>query len=307
MIRGNLRNAAHAPGHERQLRRVAARDAIPVELVSAFAGDRPMTANEAARIRDLDNRNGPAFYSDLLYVVSHCYFAPEAAADLWNLLLAHKFRMSERLGRNVRIAVATLDYLSNIAGAETTFTLMPEARVAEIVTRSMRDGMTGLLNNASFHELLDLELNHHRHSGLGTALILLDIDDFKSINDSFGHPEGDRVIVEMARTLRTETRAADMCCRIGGEEFAVILPATDSREATRMAERISQSAREILSEGRAMTISVGVATCESPAQTATDLIQRADEALYQAKRAGRNRVATSADMSGSFAPGAEPD
>lgn len=302
MIPDDLMNATHAPGEARRLRRAVDRDAIPVDLVSAFAGDRPMTPDEAARIRDLGNQIGPALYSDLLYVVSHCYFVPDLAADLWHLLLAHKFRMSERLGRNIRITVATLDYLSNIAGAETSFTLMSEEHVAEIVTRSMRDGMTGLFNNTTFHELLELELVRQRHSGEVAALILLDIDDFKVINDRFGHPEGDRVIVALAGTLRKETREADLCCRIGGEEFAVILPATDSREATLMAERILRGAREIQYEDLGPTISAGVATCEGPAQTATDLVQRADQALYQAKRAGKNRVATSDGDSGQVAP-----
>lgn len=306
MIHDDLSTAAHAPGEGKRLRRAVARDAIPVDLVSAFAGDRPMTDAESARIRDLGNRNGPALYSDLLFVVSHCYFAPDVAADLWHLLLAHKFRMSERLGRNVRMTVATLDYLSNIAGAETSFTLMSEARVAEIVTGSMRDGMTGLFNNTTFHELLEVELERHRRSGLDMGLILLDIDDFKSINDRFGHPEGDRVIVALAGILRNETREADLCCRIGGEEFAVILPVIDSREATRMAERITRGSREIKSEGRALTISAGVATCEGPNQTATNLVQRADQALYQAKRAGKNRVATSGGDSGRVATHPKP-
>ncbi len=274
-----------------RLRGTISPDALSVDLVSAFAGDRAMTVTESARIRDLKDGRGNAFFSDLLYAISHHYFAPEIAEGIWSRVVSHKFMMSEKLGRNVRITVATLDYLSNITGEMGSCTLMSEAHVAEIVNLSMRDRMTGLFNHSTCCELLELKLKNHRRYGVGVALILLDVDDFKSVNDRWGHQEGDRILLELAKTLRKETRDSDICCRFGGEEFAVILPFTnDPREAVKIAERIRAGVTKIKSNGQRITVSAGVALCDGSAQTPYALVERADRGLYQAKRSGKNKV-----------------
>ena len=277
-----------------RLRGTISQLAVSVDLVSAFAGDRPMTAAEGARISALRIQRGTAFFSDLLYAISHHYFAREMAESIWNKVLSHKLTMSERLGRNVRITVATLDYLSNITGELRSFTLMAETYVTEIVNLSMRDGMTRLFNHSTFYELLELELRNHRRYGVGTSLILLDIDDFKSVDDSYGHQEGDRVLIGLAKTLEAETRDSDICCRFGGDEFAAILPFTDDpQEALGVAERIRLGVAKITCHGRTVTISAGVALCDGPTQGAHALVDRADRALYLAKRGGKNRVVVS--------------
>jgi diguanylate cyclase (GGDEF)-like protein len=267
---------------------------LAVDLVSAIAGDRALTEAEAARVRELRSQRGKAFFSDLLYALSHHYFAPEIAEGLWNHVLSNRHMMSERLGRNVRVAVAALDYLTNIRAELGPLTLMPETRVAEIVELSMRDGMTGLFNHTVFYELLDLELRNHGRHGVGVALILLDIDDFKSVNDTWGHQEGDRILTELAEILEQSTRDSDICCRFGGEEFAVIMPYTsDPREALAIGERIRTGTLRCVSHGRAMTLSAGVAVSDRITQSSYDLVERADRALYQAKRTGKNRVVAS--------------
>jgi diguanylate cyclase (GGDEF)-like protein len=279
-----------------RLRGTIAPDALPVALVSAFAGDRVMDDAEGARIQSLKDSRRTAFYSDLLYAISHHYFVPEIAEGIWNQVLAHKLAMSAKLGRNVRITVATLDYLSNITGEIRSLTLMSETRVAEIVNLSMRDGMTGLFNHSTCYELLELELRSNRRYGVGVALILLDIDDFKSVNDRWGHQEGDSILIELAAELRNATRDSDICCRFGGEEFAVILPfVNDPREAHAIAERIRLAVTTITRNGQAMAISAGVAMCDGSIQTSHALVARADRALYRAKQAGKNRVVLIAD------------
>jgi hypothetical protein len=108
-----------------RLRRSTTPDAMSVELVSSFAGDSEMTDAESERIRAMQDARGGTFYSDLLYAISHHYFAPEIAEDMWGKVLLHKHTISEQLGRNVRITVATLDYLSNITSDLVTPTLSP--------------------------------------------------------------------------------------------------------------------------------------------------------------------------------------
>ena len=276
-----------------RLRKLTTTDVISVELVSAFAGDREMTEDERALIRVQQDHRGSEFFSDLLYAISHHYFAPEIAEALWNKVLLHKNMMSERLGRNVRITVATLDYLSNITSEITSPTLISEAYVSEIANLSMRDGMTGLYNHSSCYELLELELRNHRRHGIGLSLLLLDIDDFKSVNDRYGHQEGDRILIQFAKTMRAQVRDSDICCRFGGEEFVAILPFTnDPAEACEIAQRIRVSAMSI-NCGTGITISVGAAVCDHTTTSARALIERADRALYEAKLGGKNQVVLS--------------
>jgi diguanylate cyclase (GGDEF)-like protein len=122
-------------------------------------------------------------------------------------------------------------------------------------------------------------------------MILLDIDDFKSVNDHYGHLEGDRILIELARTMREQVRDSDICCRFGGEEFVVILPFTSSAaEACGIAERIRAKATSITCDGKGITISAGVAVCEQSTTSPHALIEKADRALYKAKTGGKNQV-----------------
>jgi diguanylate cyclase (GGDEF)-like protein len=275
-----------------RLRTLADPDGIGVEIVSAFAGDRAMTVAESELMAARRAAGGATFFSDLLYAISHRYFPPEVSERLWTDILLHKHLISEKLGRNVRVIVATLDYFSNITAEMSATTLMAEAQVSELADLSMRDGMTGLFNHTSCCELLELEFNRNRRHGIGVSLILLDIDDFKSVNDRCGHQEGDRVLIAFAAALTEEVRGIDICCRFGGEEFVVILPfANDPREVSAIAERIRARATRIpAAEGR-ITVSVGVAVCDRSIRTARALVEMADRALYRAKAGGKNRVA----------------
>lgn len=274
-----------------RLRRSTTPDAMSVELVSSYAGDCEMTDAESERIRSLQDTRGTAFYSDLLYAISHQYFAPEIAEDLWGKVLLHKHTISERLGRNVRITVATLDYLSNITKDLVTPTLISEVYVSELASLSMHDGLTGLFNHSSCYEILELQFRSRRRYGLGLSLILLDIDDFKSVNDRSGHQEGDRILVELARTLEEKTRESDICCRFGGEEFVIILPLTSAPdEACAIGERIRENAACIRSGEHRITISAGVAMSDPATTTPHALVEKADRALYRAKSGGKNQV-----------------
>jgi diguanylate cyclase (GGDEF)-like protein len=289
------RAAARLESNGDRLRRTVAPDALSVELVSAFAGDRDMTDAERARVDSQLEARGGVFYSDLFYAISHHYFAPEVAETLWGKVLLHKHLMSETLGRNVRITVATLDYLSNVTAEIAAPTLISETYAAEIAALSLRDGMTGLYNHSTCYELLDLELRRHRRYGAGMSLIMMDVDDFKLVNDGYGHQEGDRVLIELAGILTTQVRESDICCRLGGEEFVVILPFTSgSAEAREIAERIRKKAMTIVCGETGITVSGGVAVCDPGTRSPQAFIERADRALYRAKEDGKNRIVVAA-------------
>jgi two-component system cell cycle response regulator len=127
------------------------------------------------------------------------------------------------------------------------------------------------------------------------ALMILDIDHFKSVNDNYGHDVGDTVLKEFAARLKRNIRGVDLACRFGGEEFVVLMPDTDYRQAEAIAERVRQSISERSFDIGAqrqlsVTVSAGVTLNEARSDTPESLIKRADVALYRAKREGRNRV-----------------
>ncbi|MBA4381781.1 MAG: hypothetical protein C0406_04375 [Sideroxydans sp.] len=158
---------------------------------------------------------------------------------------------------------------------------------------SVTDALTMLPNRRYFENTFKLEAAQNQRSQNHLSLALLDIDHFKQVNDSFGHDVGDQVLVHIAELLRRSTRAGNVIARVGGEEFALLLPNTKQSEALEMAERIRMNIEgaSYFHEGKRipLTISIGIAEvdCDSPLEHSYRL---ADEALYEAKRKGRNRV-----------------
>lgn len=169
-------------------------------------------------------------------------------------------------------------------------------RYERMRARVARDSLTGLFNRGFFDEVLPLELARSDRSGLPTSLILADLDHFKHVNDRYGHLEGDRVLRAFADALVDSLRSADVACRYGGEEFAVILPHAAGPAARQLADRIRQrlawTVREAIPPmaGGKVTVTVGVATFPKEAATAEQLIGLADQRLYEGKSAGRDRV-----------------
>jgi diguanylate cyclase (GGDEF)-like protein len=274
-------------------RAILGANALTVDLVSALAGDRPLTAQEKHHLDRRREDRGRRFFSDLFYAITHQYFPPEAAENLWDEVLQHKKGLSNALARNVRTVVATLDYLSNITGDMHSPTLVCETVIEEIVGQSFRDGLTGLFNHSYFSEQIDLEVLRFLRYGVPVSLMMIDIDDFKGINDSCGHQEGDRILNIMSTGLMREARESDTCCRYGGEEFAVILPLTDMSIASRIAERVQLAMTTETADSRKVTVSMGVASCCEITRSYRDLVRKADAALYQAKRNGKNRLESS--------------
>ncbi len=155
------------------------------------------------------------------------------------------------------------------------------------------DALTGLANRREGLEQLDNEYQRYLRSGRGFSVLLMDIDLFKSVNDTYGHQAGDEMIVLVARTLASQCRKVDTIARWGGEEFLILLPETSLADAYASAERIRQavSSQTITVDGKVIraTISIGVATIQG-SESIDRLLQRSDEALYQAKSEGRNRT-----------------
>ena len=161
-----------------------------------------------------------------------------------------------------------------------------------LAQRAQIDGLTGLWNRAYFDARLDQEIALATRHDTPLALILADVDHFKSVNDRYGHPAGDAVLEEVARTLATG-RSGDVVCRYGGEEFAIILPLAEAHGAAELAERLRRRFHETTWPGdvKDITSSFGVTDlARCPDATPDALIRSADQALYRAKHEGRDRV-----------------
>jgi diguanylate cyclase (GGDEF)-like protein len=168
----------------------------------------------------------------------------------------------------------------------------------EIQQLAVRDGLTGLHNYRYFRQQIDRIVQQARRYGSPLSMLMIDLDNFKTYNDSYGHLRGDMILKEIAALLLAHTRASDLVARYGGEEFAVLLPETGEEHAHSVGEKIRQVIEEhpfALAAGelpKSLTISVGVAS-SSAEPSADSLIQKADVALYRAKEAGKNRVVIS--------------
>ncbi len=187
---------------------------------------------------------------------------------------------------------ATTDALENLArrAGPAVWNAM---RFVEAREQAELDSLTGLHNRRLFYEFLGREIARAHRYERYVSVIVFDLDDFKRINDRIGHLEGDAVLVEVADRVRTVVRATDIPCRVGGDEFAVILPESSRDDAELLADRIAIKIRsQSIEKIGALKISAGVAELR-PEDTPADLFKRADHALYRAKDAGKARVVAS--------------
>lgn len=172
------------------------------------------------------------------------------------------------------------------------------AREKQLEYMSNTDGLTGLFNKRYLKNQLAREVGEAGKTGKQLSLLIMDVDDFKRYNDSYGHPEGDKVLCRLAEIIRRFARETDSACRYGGEEFVVILPGATVINAELVAERVRQAFREFVfcprdGENVCVTVSIGIAQL-APDESADAFVKRADGALYQAKRNGKDKIISAA-------------
>lgn len=234
-------------------------------------------------------------------ILLYCWFSPENGAREIGILVLNCMMVG---------VVALRQIVSNAETATLQRETMEYARRLEQLATT--DPLTELANHRTLMSTLDQEIERAERYGRHVSILFLDLDHFKTINDSLGHPNGDAVLTEVAHIISTTIRGVDTAGRWGGEEFLIILPEADREAATTIAERVRSSIASrtfAIGGGAHITCSIGVATYGIDAHDRDLLVSLADEALYAAKRLGRNQVRTAGDpaTTGVFADGAGHD
>jgi diguanylate cyclase (GGDEF)-like protein len=260
-------------------------------LLRVLEADPP---NEERLLADFEGyrQAGQPVYACLLSILTHLSFTEGEAYRHWRRIQAHRDRLKAALRRDVGLRVALLDYFVNV-NRELHNPKVIEIAIYERTERSaVTDGLTGLFNHAYFIQALNREVLRARRHDLKLSLAMFDLDDFKKVNDTRGHLEGDRILMKTAAVIRESLREIDTAGRYGGEEFAVLLPETSRAGAHVVADRIRRRIEERFRRRDAAreTISGGVATYPEDATSPEELLRRADEGLYRAKADGKNRI-----------------
>ncbi len=208
---------------------------------------------------------------------------------------AHKAEMTAmRLFTSVVAALRAYETMSNLSRLTVELEKRVAARTAELEKLAMIDPLTGVANRRHFEMRAVVEIEEARRCGRAVGVVMMDIDHFKRINDCYGHATGDAVLKQVVDTATRHLRPGDLFARIGGEEFALLLPGSDCENSLEVAERVREAVAtaqiEVAGLRIPVTLSLGVATRADEDDDIEPVMSRADHALYRAKAAGRNRA-----------------
>ncbi|MBM9578050.1 GGDEF domain-containing protein [Leptospira sp. 201903070] len=236
--------------------------------------------------------NNPYFYSDFFRIISHLEIQESEAEILWEEIYKHGESMSVSLGRNVNFIVSMLDYIFSKNRIIENPKIVELYSFEEIILNTVIDETSGIYNRRYFNIILNKEINRSSRYQRDFCLLILDVDNFKIINDTYGHGFGDDILRLIAGTMLFSFRQEDICCRIGGEEFAVILPETPKENALVAANRFRNYLLEasMSQYGLAVTVSGGICRFGEDGKDTNELFKNADAALYKAKKSGKDRI-----------------
>jgi diguanylate cyclase (GGDEF)-like protein len=245
-------------------------------------------------IQSLIEIEGDKSYPIVFRLLANLTLPQEEAKRHWLQLLAHRQSLLDVIKRPMTLVTVLCDYLSNQDDLDINPKLVDIKSFEHVIRSSTHDALTGLLNRNYFEDTLSHQLGQAERFDSNLSLLFIDIDDFKEVNDEYGHVVGDNVIRRIAEIIRAEIRQSDLAIRYGGEEFVVLMPGTASIDALVLAERIRTSiAKSVLVTDAGdiqMSISGGVATYPVEAKNKEELVYFADSALYISKGAGKNRI-----------------
>jgi diguanylate cyclase (GGDEF)-like protein len=250
----------------------------------------------AEMLDGMDVSSRGQFLQRYFRTTTHLELHEAKCLQLWEQMLANRKELSEQLGRPVSLKTVLMDVLFS-SGLIRVPVVMEYDEYRKLQVSAVTDPLTGLSNRRLFAESFEKELTRARRYGLPLGLVVLDLHRFKEVNDKYGHLRGDDVLRGTASTLRKALRTSDSAFRIGGDEFALLLPQTDAVQALALSRRVETVFVEILRPlGLAFPVTMdhGVATFPQDGEHAEQLIRIADERLYRLKHAAHNQRAKEA-------------
>lgn|SRR5215831_1142869 len=243
----------------------------------------------AETIAGLDEPARGQFLRQYFRTIAHVDLTDAQSSQYWDTILQRHRELSDGLGKKVSFKAAMLDVLASASVLRVPI-LMEYDELKKLQVNAATDALTGLQNRRLFSESCEKELNRAKRYGHHLGVVLIDLHKLKEVNDSRGHLEGDQVLQLAASTLRKTLRASDMAFRIGGDEFALLLPQTDLEQATTLCRRIrAQYEADVkpLRTGVAVTLDFGIAVHPEDGDQQRALVSVADQRLYSLKHAGR--------------------
>lgn len=256
--------------------------------------DYPFPDQQITALTELIEQNGTAFCKVILHVLSHLDLTIEEAEKCWGEIIRHHSELSALVGRPLNLQTAMCDYYS-FTGKYIKNPKIVDMHLFEKTLQELSiDHLTGLSNKKVLESHLEQELAKAGRRNRPLSLIFLDLDNFKCVNDTFGHQAGDLVLKRVSNIIKTLKRIEDTASRYGGEEIAIVLPDTDKYQALIFAERVRAQIEEMrvnfAEHEIKITISAGIAAYPIDAGDGIALLSNADYALYSAKRSGKNLV-----------------
>lgn len=259
---------------------------VPYDLLSKFS-------EEPKYLELYIQKYGLKFYQKCIFSLTHISFDVQEAQRKWDQIIKHRKELNTLLNRDVGLKVAAFDFLDNFAIRDFDMSVIETGKIADIVDFATTDQLTALYVRSIFDEILYKEFEQYLRNKNTLSLLMIDIDDFKTLNDTYGHQKGDDVLRKIGEILLDTVRKSDIACRYGGEELSVIMPHTDMETAFDVAERIRKTIENTDIDGIKTTISIGVSETTESLKDAEELVKQADDALYLAKNEGKNRVCKS--------------
>jgi diguanylate cyclase (GGDEF)-like protein len=245
----------------------------------------------ADTLESLDLSARGQFLQRYIRAITHLDLRETQCIQLWDEMLVRRRELSENLGRPVALKTALMDVLAS-AGLFRVPIVIEYDELKILQLNAVTDPLTGLYNRRLFSETFEKELNRGRRYGSPLGLVVLDLHRFKEVNDKHGHPRGDEVLRAAAATLKKALRTSDSAFRIGGDEFALLLPQTDAEQALALSRRVETVFAEMLQPLQlsvGVSMDHGVATFPQDGEQAEQLIRVADERLYRLKHANHGK------------------
>jgi diguanylate cyclase (GGDEF)-like protein len=275
---------------------VALNSAVADRIIALLEKGPQDPAGWRTSVEDMKAEWGEDVYTVLLFILTHLDFPHERAREQWGRILRQWETLNASLPDGVDLRVAVLHYFLRVQKKLRNPAIVELKILRQTQDSAIYDELTRLNNFRYFQDRVKAEARRAERYGTALSLLMIDADDFKLFNDTHGHLAGNVALRRLAGVLRRSVREVDVVARYGGEEFAILLPSTAKLAALKVGEKVRHAVEKAGIGGekdgaaKALTVSIGVASLPGDAATASELVDRADRALYIAKSIGKNCV-----------------